>query len=84
MKMARIMKKRMRRIPVVEIPPSSPALNNLDVGTSHAVVSFEEETLAAFVVASADALSGVVDDGGGGVVSSLRRTPSRTSEVFAA
>ena len=81
--MAKIVKKMMRRrIPVEEIPPSSSALNNLDAGTSHVAVPLVKVSLAGVVGASTDALSVVVS--GGGVVASLRRTPSRTSEVFAA
>ena len=82
--MTRLMKlkKMMRRIPVVEIPPSSPASKSLDAGTSHAAVPLEE-ALAEVVGASMDAFGGVVVSGGG-VVPILRRTPSRTSEVFAA
>ena len=82
--MARMRKKRMRRIPVVESPPSSPAPNNLDAGTSHATVPLVVVLAVGVVAASTDALSGIVVVGGGGVVTSLRRTPSRTSEVFAA
>ena len=68
----------------MENPPSSPAPKSLDAGTSHSAVPFEKEALAVVVSASTDALSGVVVVEGGGVVTSLRRTPSRTSEVFAA
>ena len=81
MTIVRKTKNRIRRIPVVEIAPSSPALNNLDAGTSHASVPLEEE-LMAVEGASVDAL-GVVVSGGGVASAILRRTPSRTSEVFA-